>query len=258
MLNVTFAANAISAEKAAELIKSGARTFIDEHNGQETEFEGVILMKNHKDEVTNICPMFINEAVYSLNPFTVREGKLYMSKWSCGGTLDFRGCAVESLAIDKYNKETILGGGTIEMVRLSAEEEVEEEKVLVIPHQTSECADFAHKTFISIFNHVEDVIGYDRGWENGTGYLDHAVKVQLPAGKMVKTIDPDDGRRIVMCGTRVGTVVVFERFVGRAPIVANFPRKLSAFLPTGVWAEEDVARNLSGGNIGESIEALFE
>ena len=60
------------------------------------------------------------------------------------------------------------------------------------------------------------VIEYDRGWENGTGYLDHAafgnLAPRLSVGEAVVSIDPA-GRRIIIIGlTKKANVVVFDRY----------------------------------------------
>ena len=70
------------------------------------------------------------------------------------------------------------------------------------------------KIFQRIFQQIQNEIPFDPSWANGTGYLDGAVSHTLPPGKMAKTIDNYD-RRVILIGTRFGTVVVFDRYQGQ-------------------------------------------
>ena len=60
----------------------------------------------------------------------------------------------------------------------------------------------ATQFFDGVFEKVTTEVVYDIQWENGTGYLDGAVKARLGirAGEVAKCLDPK-GRRIVLVGT---------------------------------------------------------
>ncbi len=68
------------------------------------------------------------------------------------------------------------------------------------------------KVFTEAFNSVKKVVPFDTKWMNGTGYFDGVVHmVKLAVGEMAKSTD-EVGRRLIMVGTRFGTVVVFDRY----------------------------------------------
>lgn len=66
--------------------------------------------------------------------------------------------------------------------------------------------------FARVFNSIETVIPFERSWKNGTGYFNGAVNVKLAVGEQAKAVCDDSARRIIMTGTPLGTVVVFERY----------------------------------------------
>jgi len=68
------------------------------------------------------------------------------------------------------------------------------------------------RNFTALFQRLEVAIDFDADWKNGTGYFDHAVDCFVAEGQVVKTICPTTARRIILIGTVLGTVVVFERY----------------------------------------------
>ena len=73
----------------------------------------------------------------------------------------------------------------------------------------------AYQRFDEIINQVDNCIQFNPDWNNGTGYFDGAFKGEyvpvVEPGQLVKSIDPD-GRRIIIVGTRLGNIVVFDRY----------------------------------------------
>lgn len=71
-----------------------------------------------------------------------------------------------------------------------------------------------------IFNNAYDkapVIEFNEEWNNGTGYYDFAVYGEaapmLAVGEVVAALSPmPDNRKLLMIGTPVGNVVVFQRY----------------------------------------------
>jgi len=94
--------------------------------------------------------------------------------------------------------------------------------------------------FFDCYKDVSEVIPYNPQWENGTGYLDYIVKEDGPKieiGKVVKT-ETQFGRKILVVGTRLGNVAVFQRFSDREDvIVSHVARKL---LDTGLPIKDNL------------------
>ena len=97
---------------------------------------------------------------------------------------------------------------------------------------------FMADRFAKLLSNIAFEIPFDPEWKNGTGYFDHAVDCYVPEGRVVKSICPDTERRIVLVGTVLGTVVVFERYTPK-------PEAKQAFILT--WH----APNALKGFIGE-------
>jgi len=64
--------------------------------------------------------------------------------------------------------------------------------------------------FMKTWHLIEHVVEFDPTWHNGTGYMNGAVHFELPIGGMSKSVD-EIGRKVILIGTRFGTVVVFQR-----------------------------------------------
>lgn len=81
---------------------------------------------------------------------------------------------------------------------------------------------------------IDTIVEYNPKWENGTGYLDHAVigdlAPRLVAGQEAKSFSPE-GRSIILIGTHFGNVVVFKR--NQSPTskiyVGNYPNEIKRF-----------------------------
>ena len=65
--------------------------------------------------------------------------------------------------------------------------------------------------FKSRFNAIQTFIPFKPEWHNGTGYFDALTRYPLQPGDIAKMRD-ENGRRIILMGTRFGTVVVFDRY----------------------------------------------
>lgn len=67
--------------------------------------------------------------------------------------------------------------------------------------------------FNQSYNKIGAKIAFSTEWKNGTGYLDNLVdaNVGLRAGECAVTVD-DFKRRVLVIGTPVGNVVLFERY----------------------------------------------
>lgn len=123
--------------------------------------------------------------------------------------------------------------------------------------------------FNEVFDKVATEVEYDAAWENGTGYLDHAVSGEhapiLPDGMIAKTVDPA-GRKILIVPTRLGNVVLFERYTNKgedAVYVVNRPEELKKFIPASRVTYDTMNIILGDGmnpahdNLGSALVVLF-
>lgn len=125
----------------------------------------------------------------------------------------------------------------------------------------------------SVFSRVFDdsqvaSIDFNPSWANGTGYFNSATRGKhapsLTPGQMVKATD-NNGRRIILIGTRFGNVVVFDRYAkasGEQVFVTNAPSSVTvkSLIERGAVSEEGMFTLLgcpgTTDNIGETIEAI--
>lgn len=72
-----------------------------------------------------------------------------------------------------------------------------------------------NELFTQAYEKTTDAIEFKREWSNGAVGYDYAVygdhAPRIPAGKMVKSASPN-GRRLLFIGTRVGNLVIYDRF----------------------------------------------
>lgn len=83
-----------------------------------------------------------------------------------------------------------------------------------------------HELFVAAFDAITTTVDYSQDWENGTGYLDFAVKAKFdhPVGTVLKCMSSDDRRIIIIVmGGVFGNVVLFERYShgARGAVVFN-------------------------------------
>ena len=90
----------------------------------------------------------------------------------------------------------------------------------------------AHDLFLKHYDQITNEIPFNPLWNNGTGYYDGAVEggncPVLKAGEMAKCIsDSPNCRHIIIVGTVLGNVVVFERFTGGQSEVLTYNCSMS-------------------------------
>lgn len=126
--------------------------------------------------------------------------------------------------------------------------------------------------FEEMYNTPINEIPFNEEWNNGTGYYDFATKVDIPVGVVVKSYDTTSSRKLLLIGTRLGTVVVFERYENgkHGVYVLNAPQAISKrFLNFGnarSSLSQDTIFNLIGtyyndkfhDNIAHVIEAMYD
>lgn len=121
--------------------------------------------------------------------------------------------------------------------------------------------------FARAFNKSEiKEIEFDPRWSNGTAYFDKATSHPLKPGELAKCRD-QHGRRMILIGTRFGTIVVFDRYVGQdeaGVYVINTPKSVvidQLVDSCGSVGESDMIKLLDGwgileDNIGNVIEQM--
>lgn len=111
-------------------------------------------------------------------------------------------------------------------------------------------------------------IVFSESWKNGTGYYDRATEVEVPVGVVVKSYDETTKRKLLLIGTRLGAIVIFERYsegakgiyVSNTP--ACMPSSFVRILGLGSSINHNDFEHLLGNpggrmNIGQVIEQLF-
>lgn len=124
--------------------------------------------------------------------------------------------------------------------------------------------------FDTAFSRIEYVLEYNPKWSNGMGMYDYAIygehAPRVASGKMARSSSPS-GRRIILIGSRLGTIVIFERVTGTAkkPVITIHIQTTSQ-LKEGGWFSsqepDDYELDLALGderrpNLGQRIDSLY-
>ena len=130
----------------------------------------------------------------------------------------------------------------------------------------------AASMFADQFDHIGKVIGFDPDWHNGTGYFNalQQAKGLVKNGEFAKTVD-NHGRRIIVLGTALGNVVIFER---NSPseeqrsqvLVTNCPTSLKHMLMLSGALTPDHLDSLIGSrptaspwdNVGSKLDTMIK
>lgn len=109
----------------------------------------------------------------------------------------------------------------------------------------------SNEIFTTAFEDCKKEIPFVKEWSNSTGYFDYAVyggnAPKLANGEMIKSCTPG-GRRILIIGTRLGNLAVFDRFKDQRPgepgaEKAVFVYNCTSAIKVGAW--------FSQGSLGE-------
>lgn len=124
---------------------------------------------------------------------------------------------------------------------------------------------FLEQSFEKTLGNVTHV-PYKPEWKHGD-YFNGACAEQLKPGEIVaSTVEGRDARRMLLIGTRAGTVVVFERYSPNGDsgfvLVSNTCMELRKLvLPSGSIDEDTLMRIVSPhkpeDNVGSRMEAIF-
>ena len=66
--------------------------------------------------------------------------------------------------------------------------------------------------FENAYKNISSVVAFDSSWQDESGGLSGAVKANLKIGEVSRTSCPDSGRRGILVGTPMDTVIVFEGY----------------------------------------------
>lgn len=130
----------------------------------------------------------------------------------------------------------------------------------------------AHDLFLERFNQLTQELEFNPKWSNGAGFFDYAVHGEhapvVPRGTAMKSTAPG-GRRLIIIGTRLGNVVVFERTTAtsgktKPHVVYNAPSMIvnSGWIyepnrPLDEFSVENLIGSDDHVNVGRQLEDLF-
>lgn len=99
-------------------------------------------------------------------------------------------------------------------------------------------------------------IDFDPTWNNGTGYFDNAATVYVQSGDMAKATCPVTNRRLLLVGTELGTIVVFERYEPNSNniyvLTTNAPVAYRELL-SGALDQDTLNRIINGTIVKEAL-----
>lgn len=116
---------------------------------------------------------------------------------------------------------------------------------------------------------ISNKIEFNPRWGNGTGYYDNAVSGEhapvLTPGEMVASLS-DNNRKIIMVGTPLGNVVIFQRYNDNVSVyTCNVSRVLNSvgLIPNGRISDQtmemligDYFDNVDGYNINMLLSKI--
>jgi hypothetical protein len=122
--------------------------------------------------------------------------------------------------------------------------------------------------FFRVWDKTEREVPFNESWSNGTGYFDAAVAGEhapkLGNGTMVRSVTPS-GRKILIIGSRLGNIVVFQRYTNRTDvIVTNIPDDLreQLIIDNHVATREQAIFLIGDGgyfrNLGTRLDELYK
>lgn len=120
---------------------------------------------------------------------------------------------------------------------------------------------FVQQSFERAFESVDKVV-YDAEWRQGD-YFNGACNAKLDPGQIVgSTVPGQDGRRMILIGTRCGTMAVFERYspnVGQPfVLVSNSSAALRFILESGSMDDSAFNRVVNPYNVADNVGSRLE
>ena len=124
--------------------------------------------------------------------------------------------------------------------------------------------EYAIFVFNQVFNEIEETIQFNMRWIDSAGDLDNITSAVIDPGCRMKTTDIY-GRRVILIGTRFGTVAVHElvpnqNSTGSYVCAFNESPTLLALIGSDIVTADNI-RGIIGkdcANVGERVEVIFQ
>lgn len=104
---------------------------------------------------------------------------------------------------------------------------------------------------------IKDTVPFDPEWRSENGYFENAVDFPLECGKVVKSTCSFSERRLILVGTPLGTVIVFERHSAKTGqtfvLVHNSHKALAPMLGTSGLSMAQFSLIVTNWDIEENI-----
>ncbi len=120
--------------------------------------------------------------------------------------------------------------------------------------------------FIIKFNEIKKYVPFEESWFNESGFIPNVVDINLGIGDEAKSEDPVFKRKLIFIGTRLGTVVFYQKYLGEYSNVyfSTWPDVLHE-IRNSLGCDSSMSQNSLFGvlgigqepNIGQQIENLF-
>lgn len=68
------------------------------------------------------------------------------------------------------------------------------------------------KRFENVLSIIPQPVAFNPNWRSAGDRYDGAINAKVPTGKVVKSVDPESGRRLILIGTDLDTVVIYELY----------------------------------------------
>ena len=135
--------------------------------------------------------------------------------------------------------------------------------------------------FTATYSNCKREIPFNEAWSNGTGYFDFVVydkpgqptAVKLGNGEIARsnTTADGNGRRLLIIGTRLGNMVIFDRFTEQGENQKDYNKAVFVYNTTSalakggwfnsgaldIWGMEIALGDNLDKNIGWRLEQLF-
>lgn len=104
---------------------------------------------------------------------------------------------------------------------------------------------------------IKESVPFNPEWRSDNGYFENAINFPLESGKVVKSVCTNSDRRLILVGTPLGTVVVFERFAPKTGqkfvLIHNSHKELAPMLGTSGLSMAQFSLVVTSWDIEENI-----
>lgn len=109
---------------------------------------------------------------------------------------------------------------------------------------------------------IKESVPFNSAWRSENGYFENAMDFPLEAGKVVKSVCTHTERRLILVGTCLGTVVVFERHAPKTGqkfvLVHNSHKQLALLLGTSALSLAQFSLVVTSWDIDENIGSYLD